>query len=110
MFKLTDKREIWWPVKIRVPESDGNTVKYSTHRVRVKFKLLGRQQLESIRTGDMEIDWPEIIVDWDGFADAEGNPLECTPENIEAVTDLVYVSRALMEAFVEAQAGGSIKN
>lgn len=110
MFKFAAKRQVRWPVKIKVPQ-DGGGVDEST--VTLQFELLTRSEyraLEAATPDEIEATLRSKIKGWQDVCDSDGTPLDFTPENLERFLDASYVERAVSVALMGASAGAAAKN
>ena len=104
-----DTTESYWShVTIGAPADFG----VERHRVEVKYRLLTQPEVDDALAvaddGALEDVVPVVrflegvIVDWRGFvrATASGKePIECTPEAIAEVCELIHVRSALLDGF-----------
>lgn len=107
MFKFAAKRQVRWPVKIKVPQ-DGGGVDEAT--VTLQFELLTRSEyrgLEGSSPEEIEAVLRGKIKGWQDVCDADGNPIDFTPENLDAFLDVPYVERAVSVALMGASAGAA---
>lgn len=110
MFKMSDKTTVKWPVNVEIPQDGGKVL---ANRFTVEFKLLDQDQIDIVtrETGNDRQFLQQVIHDWpDEVADETGQPLPCTPANIDRLTKIPYVRRALLAAFFEAVTGAVRKN
>lgn len=113
MFKVSNGDFFWLPATV-VSNGDNG----ATHKEKVEFRVK-RQDAETI--GDFRnllvaSQLPEaaqcvdLFVDWKGFADEEGQPLECNDDNKIAALKLWDVRFAFVQAYVTASTKGRGKN
>lgn len=111
MFKFAQKRQVRWPVTLKVPQDDGGVDEI---RVTMQFELLARSEvraLESSTPDEIEATLLAKIKGWGGeICDSDGNPLEFTPDNLRAFLDAPYVERAVSMALLQASVGAPAKN
>ena len=105
----------WQRVTIAVP--DGDAVRETA--VNVQYRILRQSEIDDTLNDvleDSDIEGTirflgEVAVDWRGMhregPSGDPEPLECTPETIAEVCDLVYVRRALLDGFFRAVSGNS---
>lgn len=109
MLRVTQSRQVWWPVTVNVPVDGGQTEPFE---IRVLFELMDTHQVEAHRqagTPDVEVlaSWAK---GWEGVADEQGNLLPFSPENLAAVARVPYIGRAMVVALLQASAGAKVKN
>lgn len=113
MFKLDLSPTYKWPVTVRLIEESGRLVERKFH---AHFRRLKKSEIEDITKrvdagGISDADFlREILDDWEGIVDAEGNPVECTDETIGMLGDIPEVSAAIGQAWLESLTGGPRKN
>lgn len=135
MYKLTTKRIILWPVPLRMLREDGSGTVDET-QVRIRYLLLTQEELdeysreaieaiakygnvehalEAMTPGEIEKrkKWlKHHILGWaDGeIANENGEPLEGTQENIDALLSVPYLRQDLVNGLIEASRGAPAKN
>ena len=104
MFKLSTKKSYKRNIKIDVPHDMGKTerqtfvMEFKQLSVSETKDLIEEAQNERISDEDM---LRRYVLGWDGIVDEDGNPLDFTTSNLEAVMDVPYVRKAVMAAFIE---------
>ena len=104
MFKLSTKKSYKRNIKIDVPQDMGKTerqtfvMEFKQLSVSETKDLIEEAQNERISDEDM---LRRYVLGWDGIVDEDGNPLDFTTSNLEAVMDVPYVRKAIMAAFIE---------
>ena len=116
MFKLQDDTELLiknWPVVIGVPQDEGRIAK---HEIRADFHVLPQAEIEELmeasREGGGSVDADtlrRVVRRVHDVADAEGKPMDYTPELLERMIQIPYVRIALITAYFEAAAGKKAK-
>lgn len=116
MFKLDDNEEIIiknWPVIINIPQDGGTT---RAHQINADFLLLPQdkynEQLEISRDSDSGADTEmlrRVVKRLDGVADADGKPLDYTPDLLDKMLKKAFVRSALFDAYNEANSGKKAK-
>lgn len=109
MFKLTEKRTIKWPVTVDVPQDGGST---RPAKFTVEFRLLDQSDIDvslAQARNDAEFLF-EVMQDWEGVADEDGQTIEFSDDTARRVVDIPYVRNALLRAYFEAVSGGRRKN
>lgn len=112
MFKVTKKRVVWWPVTIHEPRDDG-TGKTNKLKVKIKYELVdkaGAREVDSLPPEEAEAKLVERILDWEGFADEDGNELPFNQENLADVMGILYAERAIAFGLLDASRGAAAKN
>lgn len=112
MFKVTKNRVVWWPVTIHEPREDGSG-KTNKIRVKIKYQLVGKDLARAVRDTpdeDVEERLVENILDWEGFADEDGNELTFNPQNLRDVMQIPYAERAIALGLFDASRGAVAKN
>jgi len=108
MFKIVPRESIWWPVVVKIPRGDG-TKKLDEYRFKLNFRLLGRKEMEDLEN-DADKDISDFILDWDGVADQDGEPLPFNSDNLDRLMDDIHIVRGIARAFRELQIGADSKN
>jgi len=113
MFKLDFSDTYPWPVEVALIDDKGKTKK--TRFVAV-FRRLNRHEVESLldETKSGEIDDAEfcrrVVEDWQEVIDADGNPLQFSPQNLDAVIEIVPVAGCIVRSWFDSIAEGARKN
>lgn len=129
MYRVLKTRALWQDVTLADPECEAT--------IRIRYQLLDADEmsaalLKGLSHAPAEGDPGRIealraalspearaeadaflagrIVDWADLADEEGNPLECTRENVLAVLKIPYLRRAIDAGLWSASQGGPRKN
>lgn len=113
MFIVTQTPTYTAPVIVEMPSDNGKTkiVKFNA-----RFKRLPQDEIDTLydRIRDKDLDDEklvhEVTVGWDGVADAQGTPLDFTPENFEQVLGIYPVQASLAKAFFNSLKGAKEKN
>lgn len=108
MFRIASPDATWThPVRVQVPAGDGRT---TTHVFTAKFKLLKASQTEALLVdGDAAL-LREALVGWGDIQDADGDPLEFSPEARETLLDVAYWRRATVVEYLRFASGLPEKN
>ena len=115
MFRFAARREVFWPVHVRVPCDYG---KPREEQFTARFRLLTEPERELLQQALREGSWngargivEEHVVGWEEIVDeATGEPLPFTPEILHAVLDQPYVLAAALDALGECSRGAAAKN
>lgn len=114
MFRLEESHEFEWPVEIRKPVGIGADGRpdFETHRIRVVFKALPLDDaaMAAEPEGRGRPLLQQVILGWTGVHDEDGEPLDCTPENVARLCRIGYVATALTQAYFRALTGRAEKN
>ncbi len=101
-FRLADPYATYpTPAPIDVPTSGGTERQECT----LHFRLLSADRARELALESDEAYLAAAIDDWDEVSDAEGKPLECTPETIALLARIPYFVRAAINAHARFQAG-----
>jgi hypothetical protein len=113
MFKVAVSETYITPVAVDIV---GDNNKSKTHVFKARFKRLKQSELESLSerlaakelTDSALID--EVMVGWQDVADAEGNPLEFNPDNLEALLEIYPTRPTIVRTFFDSHNGAKRKN
>lgn len=103
MFKISTASQSYL-AEVRVQLLDDNG-KPKTQTFKARFKRVTQSELDRIneRLEDRSINdaqlLSEVTVGFEGVHDEDGNPLEFTPENFAALTDIFPVRPTMVTAF-----------
>ena len=113
--RLSERDEIWWPVTMEQPRSDGSG-RSDKLRFEVRFwpiyaDAVGQLEPPDGMTEDERIRYrlerlAERVLDWRGD-DVE---IECTPETVYAALTRPWFQDGIMRALAEISKGGRAKN
>lgn len=105
MLKLAPKDSYKRTVKVDVPLDLG---KVERQQFVVKFKRLSatetRELVEEFQADKGVSDedlMRRYLLDWEGVSDEDGNDIPYTSTNLDAMMDVVYIRKAIVNAFVE---------
>lgn len=113
MFKLDLSPTYKWPVTVHFVDASG---KRSSRTFHVHFRRMKKSEIEELtraqEQGEMsDADFMrEIVADWEGIVDADGNPIGCDDESIAMLADIPEVASAIGIAWIESLTGGPRKN
>lgn len=113
MFTLDLSDTFWWPVTFSVPGDGG---KYVKHAFEVEFKRLSTEQLQElrdrVRAENLRDDQvaAELIQDWRGVVDREGNPIAYTPAHVKRALGVSGLGSAVVAAYHRAVTEAPAKN
>ena len=111
-FVLKQSDTYTWPVSVDIPV-DGH---HQRSTFEGKFKRVSQsriremgQEIEdgTITDGEMVA---EVLVDWDGIDDDDGNPVKFSPSTLKQLIDVPMVATAIATAYFESIAGAKRKN
>lgn len=116
MFQLDDNEQTLvrnWPVIINVPQDGGTTRK---REITADYLLLPQDEqdelLSQAQSDDGKVDAEilrRVVKGIGGVADAEGKPIEYSPELLERLMQKAYIRLALINTYLEATAGQKAK-
>ncbi len=120
IFAIAGNETFFVPVEVSIPDG---TPKGKTHKFKVEFKRQTQTELKAIfrrvnketLEGDEELLTDDqllqdVMVGWDGVLDKNGNKVEFTPENMEALLDVYPVRPAVVGAFFASIKTAKTKN
>lgn len=107
MFKLKLADAIRWPVTIHVPADGGTTQPIKVTGVFRPVTQARFNELVAQRDGDI---LKEVVLGWDGIADADGAALPFSAENLVTLVEIPYARMGFIQAWMEIQGGGAAKN
>ncbi len=101
-FRLADPKAAYpTPVVVDVPAADGP----QRHECVLHFRLLSGEKYRDLAAeGDAAL-LRRVVAGWDDISAADGEPLEFSAENLSALTDIPYFSRAVVDAYLLFMAG-----
>ena len=116
MLKIIDNPEIWWPVTVAQPRSDGSG-RMDKLRIEVLYRPLRRSEAAQLIPADKD-DWSqaerdeytlerisEHILDWRGDVD-----VDFSEDSLSIALDTPYIADALIRGLRECSEGGRAKN
>lgn len=90
---------------------------FKPHTVKVSYRLMTKSEAESLMGNDDKAFLQSVVVGWGdpnngkgGFADLDGNALEHTSENQDAVYDVAWIATGLIKDYFATVAGGKRGN
>jgi hypothetical protein len=100
-------------IPIDKPTADG----FQQHEIKLTFRELRQSQINDIylampdpkQTPDERL-LKAVVVDWDGVADEDGEPLPCTPENLAALVDIPYIRKPAATIYIEVMQNNAVKD
>lgn len=97
MFQLPDPQATYpTDVKVRVP-NDGAHVDVECS---VTFRILPASETARLTLISDQALLKVAIAGWDNILDEDGQPIPCTPENIERVSERPYFASAAVSAYL----------
>lgn len=108
MFRIASPDATWThPVRVEVPAGEGRT---NTHLFTARFRLLKASKTEALLVdGDAAL-LREALVGWDDIEDADGSPLEFSPEALDTLLEVAYWRRATVVEYLRFASGLPEKN
>lgn len=110
MFKIAQKPQYTWPVKVDIPGDGG---KYTTATFRAKFNALPQSRIDDYfagRDAGSETDLlSEAVAEVMDLGDETGQPITWSDQVKVQLLDIPYVRAALVRAFFESITGGGAK-
>ena len=110
-FKLKFSDNFTVPVTVEIPD-DTKTLKQTFD---AKFRRVTRTEFNEMlsaaskKNTDLKI-LQDVLLDWSGIKDAEGNDFEFNEKNKEALFEIYQVIPSLIRAFFSAMAAEKEKN
>lgn len=113
MFEIKEIDSLAYPVKIKVPNDDGEGGTEEAE-FQMRFKYLPVPELNKVLT-DLAVaaeaaTIKPYIMGWDGLADREGKTFAFTPENLDHLMTINYMLVGINKAFIDCQMGRAAKN
>lgn len=105
MFKVETQKKIKWPVVVSIPRDGGEVTKATFTG---EFKVIPTAEFNAIydnggNDGDMI---RNTMIGWgNDVSDAEGNPMEFNPENLDKLIAIPYVRSAMVAAYIDLSHG-----
>jgi len=112
MFKLAQKRTIWWPVHVDVPQDGGGTRR---HTFEGEFEVLTQEEQDQVTTGNHSSGKTDlldvVLLNYRRLKDETGNDVEVNDANKALLLNIQYVRVALFRSYHQIQSGlGARKN
>lgn len=120
MFKIPNERIFWWPVIWDTPV-DGGKVQKAEFEAR--FRLVGLGELRGVLDGIVEAEnadgdfidrahkvVSDIVLDWRGVADADGQAMEFSSDNLKLLLSVPIVFAAIVSAYRNCLGGVPAKS
>lgn len=104
-YQLIKDRQFKCPVTVQVPNADGGSDKFTfTATFIARDPEHRREMLQSIGMGDADRGAiiKDIVADWDGLDDEDGQPLEFSDASIDAVARDAFLPSAIFAAYAKA--------
>lgn len=112
MFKVIKPDSLSWPVDVDVPVDDGaGGSEKQTFTMRFKYLDVPElnQALAKITVSPSANTVRDYVIGWDGIANEDGT-LVYSPENLDALLLIPFMTIAINRAFMECQTGRERKN
>ena len=109
MFKFVKDRIVKnWPEKVQVALDNGRTQAYP---ITLDLKILPTSDYRELAAQGDKALIAEIVQGWSGVCDEAGEPLVCSDEHLDLLSEHVGFSQAVIRAYLQASSGeGSRKN
>lgn len=103
MFRIEKAKTVKWPTTVNIPRDGGRTTKATFNAT---FKLLEQDELDAIMQdgGDREIGCA-VLADWEGVANADGEPLAFSEEARDELMNIPYIRTAIVGAYFQCVSG-----
>lgn len=111
MFKLLDQPTFWWNVDVEIPtlpsHEDGEN-QTAAHRFRAQFLAVPDKELTQ---GDVDIPamLKRVWIGWDDVTGPDDHPIPFSPELRDAQLEILWVRRAVWNAYTDALTTGKAR-
>ena len=96
-----------WPVTVESPVDGG---KFKKQTFTAVFKKMSRSSFNDLIEAGDDAFVSDIIVDWEGIKDEDGDDVPFNESNKAMLFDDPYVLRGVIEAYSESITGAGAKN
>lgn len=104
MFKIEEQKSVKWPVTVSIPRDGGRTTKAT---FTVEFELIPEDEKSAIYKdgGNDEDLLRRTVVNFEGVADSDDNPIPFSEEALDKLIKITYVRTAMTNAYLECSFG-----
>jgi len=108
MFVLKKQNDVLWPCTVSYPVDGGV---FKEEKISIRIKLLPAKGFQAlIKQADDGLFIRDILLGWEGVADDDGKALEFSEQTRDALAQVPYFVRAVINAYAEASVGALAKN